>query len=407
LWLGPIVVLLAACPKPQPPAFGPEPELRVGLSVGVASVRLGGDGELFVTDDGNGAPVGAVRPGTVWTVVVDSGPGLVLVRPDGTRTERHAGISAVNVTEGRFAMVGGRRYRGRLNVVRDRSGVTLINRVPLESYLAGVLAQEMGSRRLEEREALLAQAVVARTFALRNRGRWEAQGFDATADTRDQVYVGADGETAQVWDAVRATAGQVVRYQGRVIEAYYHASCGGRTAPVEEVFRSAQRQPYLRSVSDRSRDGHAYCERSPRFQWREEWDAATLRAILTRTLTAVMPVSGDGLQAITDVQVVRTTASGRVAELRIVFARGDVRIGGSDVRSVLRPAADRLLSSAGFRLLVTKDGPRVGRLIAQGVGAGHGVGFCQWGAIGRAQAGQRYRDILATYFPGTTVGRLY
>jgi stage II sporulation protein D len=407
LWLGPIVVLLTACPRPQPPAFGPEPELRVGLSVGVASVRLGGDGELFVTDDGNGAPVGAVRPGTVWTVVADSGPGLVLVRPDGTRTERHAGISAVNVTEGRFAMVGGRRYRGRLNVVRDRTGLTLINRVPLESYLAGVLAQEMGSRRPGEREALLAQAVVARTFALRNRGRWEAQGFDATADTRDQVYVGADGETAQVWDAVRATAGEVVRYQGRVIEAYYHASCGGRTAPVEEVFRSAQRQPYLRSVSDRSRDGHAYCERSPRFQWREEWDAATLRAILTRTLTAVMPVSGDGLQAITDVQVVRTTASGRVAELRIVFARGDVRIAGADVRSVLRPAPDRLLSSTGFRLLVTKDGPRVGRLIAQGVGAGHGVGFCQWGAIGRAHAGQRYRDILATYFPGTTVGRLY
>lgn len=407
LWRGAIVVLLVGCPKPQPPALGPEPELRVGLSVGVASIRLGGDGELFVTDDGNGAPIGAVRPGTVWTVVPDSGGGLVLVRPDGTRSERHAGISAVNVTEGRFAMVGGRRYRGRVNVVRDRTGLTLINRIPLESYLAGVLAQEMGPRRSEEREALLAQAVVARTFALRNRGRWEAQGYDATADTRDQVYVGADGETPQAREAVRATAGEVVRYQGRLIEAYYHASCGGRTAAVEEVFRSAQRQPYLRSVSDRARDGHTYCEPSPRFQWREEWDAPTLRAILTRTLATVMSVGGDGLQPITDVQVARTTASGRVAELRIVFAHGDVRIAGPDVRTVLRPAPDRLLSSAGFRLFVTKDGPLVGRLAAQGSGAGHGVGFCQWGAIGRARAGQRYRDILATYFPGTTVGRLY
>jgi len=407
LWRGAIVVLLVGCPKPQPPALGPEPELRVGLSVGVASIRLGGDGELFVTDDGNGAPIGAVRPGTVWTVVPDSGGGLVLVRPDGTRSERHAGISAVNVTEGRFAMVGGRRYRGRVNVVRDRTGLTLINRIPLESYLAGVLAQEMGPRRSEEREALLAQAVVARTFALRNRGRWEAQGYDATADTRDQVYVGADGETPQAREAVRATAGEVVRYQGRLIEAYYHASCGGRTAAVEEVFRSAQRQPYLRSVSDRARDGHTYCEPSPRFQWREEWDAPTLRAILTRTLAAVMSVGGDGLQPITDVQVARTTASGRVAELRIVFAHGDVRIAGPDVRTVLRPAPDRLLSSTGFRLFVTKDGPLVGRLAAQGSGAGHGVGFCQWGAIGRARAGQRYRDILATYFPGTTVGRLY
>lgn len=406
MWLVGLIGLLQGCPRPQPQVLGPEPELRVGLSVGAANVRLGGDGELFVTDDGNGTPVGAIRAGTVWTVVPDSGGGLVLVRPDGSRTERHLGISAVNVTERRFAMANGRRYRGRVNVVRARVGLTLINRISLESYLAGVLAQEMGARRPEEREALLAQAVVARTFAVRNRGRWEAQGFDATADTRDQVYSGADGETPQVWDAIRATAGEVVRYQGRLIEAYYHSSCGGRTAAVEEVFRSAQRQPYLRSVLDVGRDGHAYCERSPRFQWREEWDAATLRTILTRTLATVMTVSGDGLQPITDVQVTRTTGSGRVAELRVVFAHGDVRIAGPDVRTVLRPAPDRLLLSAAFRLFVTKDG-QVSRLAAQGAGAGHGVGFCQWGAIGRARAGQRYHQILATYFPGTTVGRLY
>ncbi len=409
LWRAVAAVLVFGCapPRPQPPALGPEPELRVGLLVGASGVRLGGDGELFVTDDANGRPVGAVKAGTAWTVVPDTSGGLVLVRPDGTRTERHSGISAVNVTEGRFAMANGRRYRGRVNIVRDRTGVTLINRVSLESYLAGVLAQEMGPRRAEEREALLAQAVVARTFALRNRGRWEVQGFDATADTRDQVYLGAEAESPQVWEAIRATAGEVVRYQGRLIEAFYHAACGGRTAAVEEVFRSAQRQPYLRSIADRSRDGRAYCERAPRFSWREEWEATTLRTILTRTLTAVMTVSGDGLQPITDLQVTRSTAAGRVAQLRIVFSHGDVRIDGPDVRTVLRPTPDRLLWSSAFRLFVTKDGPLVSRLVAEGAGAGHGVGFCQWGAIGRARAGQRYRDILGTYFPGTTVGRLY
>jgi stage II sporulation protein D len=120
-----------------------------------------------------------------------------------------------------------------------------------------------------------------------------------------------------------------------------------------------------------------------------------------------MTVSGDGLQPITDVQVTRTTSSGRVAELRVVFAHGDVRIAGPDVRSILRPAADRLLQSAAFRVSVTTDGGRVSRLVAQGSGAGHGVGFCQWGAIGRARAGQQYHDILTTYFPGTTVERLY
>jgi len=398
---------LAGCPHPQPVAIGPEPELRVGLAVGVQSVRLGGDGELFVTDDGNGQPVGAIPPGSVWTATLDSGSGLVLVRSDGTRTERHLGVSAVNVTEGRFAMADGRRYRGRVNVVRDRTGLLLINRLPLESYLAGVLGQELGPRRPDEREAVLAQAVVARTFAVRNRGRWEASGFDATADTRDQVYQGVEAETPQVWDALRTTRGEVVRYHGVVIDAYYHASCGGRTAAVEDVFRTAQRQPYLRSVSDASGGGHAYCDIAPHFEWREEWDGPTLRAILTRTLTAVMNVSGDGLQPITDVQVTRTTSSGRVGELSIVFAHGDVRIAGPDVRSILRPSADRLLQSAAFRVFVTKDGEAVIRLVAQGTGAGHGVGLCQWGAIGRARAGQHYRDILTTYFPGTTVERLY
>jgi stage II sporulation protein D len=121
----------------------------------------------------------------------------------------------------------------------------------------------------------------------------------------------------------------------------------------------------------------------------------------------VTPLSGDGLQRITDVTVSRTTPSGRVGELRIVFERGDVRIPGPDVRSVLRPEADRMLQSAAFQLRVTRTHGEVTRLIAAGAGSGHGVGMCQWGAIGRARAGQDYRTIVTTYFPGTTIEKLY
>jgi stage II sporulation protein D len=403
------LVALAACgrPQPAPTPAGPEPELRVGLGTGQASVRLGGDGALFVTDDRDGSPVGTVAAGAAWTVLPDSGGGLVLVRPDGSRTASYGGISAVNVTAGRFAAANGRRYRGRLNFVRDRTGLTLINRVPLESYVAGVLREEMGTRRPDERQALLAQAVVARTFALRNRGRWEASGYDATADTRDQVYTGVEAESDQGWDAVRATMGEVLRYHGQIIDAYYHSTCGGRTASAEETFRTAPRRPYLRSVSDASGGGHYYCEISPRFRWSAQWDGPTLRAILTRTLTTVMPVSGDGLPRITDVQVTRTTPSGRVAELRIAFAHGDVRVEGPEVRTVLRPALDQLLLSTAFQVFVTRAAGEVTHVTVRGAGSGHGVGMCQWGAIGRARAGQRYRQILATYFPGTTVDRLY
>jgi stage II sporulation protein D len=77
------------------------------------------------------------------------------------------------------------------------------------------------------------------------------------------------------------------------------------------------------------------------------------------------------------------------------------------VRQVLRPAPDRYLGSAAFQLHVTKRGDQVTQLVAAGAGWGHGVGLCQWGAVGRARAGQGYKKILETYFPGTTIARLY
>jgi stage II sporulation protein D len=408
LWLGSVVATVAAgCARPSKlPAIGAEPELRIGVAENRPSVLLGGDGELILTDDATGQPIGSIPAGVRWTVVPYLG-GIRLLRPDSVRTELHSGVFAVNVTEGRFVMADGRSYRGRLNVMRGISGVLVVNRVPLESYVAGTIGAEMGARRPEELAALRAQAVVSRTFAVKNRGRWEAQGVDAFADVRDQVYGGLASESPQVWDAVRATAGEVLEYQGQPIDAFFHSTCGGTTAGVEEVFATAASRPYLHPVSDARGGGRHYCDISPRFRWREEWDASTLRTILSRTLPAVMNIGGDGLQPITDVEIARTTRSGRVGELRIVFEHGDVRVPGSSVRTVLRPANGRLLGSQAFELQVSRDGGRVSRLVATGAGSGHGVGFCQWGAVGRARAGQDYHTILATYFPGTRVERLY
>jgi stage II sporulation protein D (peptidoglycan lytic transglycosylase) len=304
-------------------------------------------------------------------------------------------------------MANARRYRGRVNVMRDPSGLTVLNRVPVESYLAGVLGGEIGVRSRSETQAVLAQAVVSRTFALKNRGRREAQGFDAWADVRDQVYNGVSGETPEVWHAVRATAGEVLRYRDEIADAFFHSTCGFSTAAVDEAFKTAQPRPYLRPVSDATGGGHYYCDISPQFRWREEWDGPKLGAILSRTLPAMMSAAGDGSRRITDVAVTRTSPSGRVAELRIVLERAVLRVPGPDVRAVLRPQPDRLLHSAAFQLSVTHQDGLVTRLVAAGAGSGHGVGLCQWGAIGRARAGQKYRAILTTYFLGTSVDRLY
>ena len=406
----------AGCPRtpraPQPTAGG-APELRIGLAVGLPNASIGGpeSGELFVSDAAIGTPVGSIPAGVRWVVFPDSADPsrLRLVKPDSTRTEPLRGVAVVNVTENRFVVANGRRYRGRINITSGRGGLTVVNRVNVESYVAGVVAPEIGARRPDELAAVLAQAVVSRSFAIKNRGRWEAFGFDAYADTRDQVYLGVAVETDQVWDAVRATAGQVLTYDAEVIDAYFHSACGFSTAGVEEAFATARSRPYLRPVSDDRGDGggHFYCDIAPRFRWREEWDGSKLRAILSRTLPTVTPLSGDGLQRITDMAVSRTTRSGRVGELRIVFERGDIRIPGPDVRSVLRPETDRMLSSAAFQLTVTRTNGEVTRLVAAGAGSGHAVGMCQWGAIGRARAGQDYRAILNTYFPGTKIEKIY
>src|SRR5262249_60341829 len=199
---------------------------------------------------------------------------------------------------------------------------------------------------------------------------------------------------------------------GEVIDASFPSTCGFSTAGVEEAFATTQTRPYLRPVSDESGRGHYYCDISPRFRWREEWDATKLRAILSRTLggtgaTGGTPLPGDGLQRITDVEVSRKTRSGRGGELRIVFERGDNRGPGPDVRSVLRPEADRMLASAAFQLIVSKTNGEVTRLIAVGSGSRHAVGVCQWGAIGRGRAGQEYQKSLNTYFTGTKLDRVY
>jgi stage II sporulation protein D len=400
------LLVAGACARAPAPPLAEEPELRVGLGVGRDSVALGGDGELLLTMDGaRPEPIGTIAAGTRWWVVPDTG-GVRLRRPDGSRSARLGRVVAVNVTEGRFVMVNGLRYRGRAAVYRDAVGVTVVNMVPLEGYLAGVIGQELGPRRPEEREALLAQAIVSRTFALRNRGRWSALGFDAHADIRDQMYAGVAGETPAVWEAVRRTGGRVVRYHGDLIDAYFHSTCGARTVPSEDAFRTVGRRPYLRSVSDGAGGGRYYCERSPRFRWREEWDGTELRAILSRTLAPHADFEAGGMPRVRDVVVTSTTRSGRVSELRIEFSRGDVRIPGYDVRNVLR-RPDRPLWSSAFQLEVTRAGGEVTRLVAAGAGSGHGVGLCQWGAIGRARAGQDHEHILQTYYPGTTVDRIY
>jgi stage II sporulation protein D len=405
--------LAAGCAPSGPGRAAPagsQPRIRVGIVVDRDSAAVSATGQFRLLAQ-DGAIVAVVDAGMVWQVRAGDGPTqLVLQRPD--RDEPVAVAAPILVQPDREqdqVVVGGRHYRGDVVLQRGTAGVTLVNRVPLEEYLQSVVALELGFRAPADREAVKAQAVAARSFALRHRGRREALGFDVFSTDADQAYGGVETELPEVTDAVQGTAGQVLTYDGRPIEALFHSTCGWSTEAASEVFQNSETAPYLRAVSDRSGGGDDdyYCAISPKFRWREEWDAAALAAVLARTLPAAFNGRGRDVTRVSDVRVSRTTTTGRVAELVIGTNAGDFTVPMNRVRDVLRPAADRQLLSTLFQVHVDRQGEVLTRVVAAGAGFGHGVGMCQFGAVGRARAGQDYREILSTYYNGTTLERFY
>ncbi|CAN5838932.1 SpoIID/LytB domain-containing protein [soil metagenome] len=394
-------------PADEPTAPSPEaaePRLRVGLAVGVRSATLGGSSDLVVTDPG-GDRLATIPAGERWRVI-PSGTGVSVQSPGGIGSPPSEAIAMVPTDPLAMVAVDGRTYRGVVEVVRDTGGITLVNRLPLESYLLGVVSAEMGRRNLAELEALKAQAVASRTYALRNLRRRSALGFDLHAGVADQVYAGSGSETPEGMEAVRSTRGMVLTYAGAPIDAFYYSTCGGQTADGVEAFRAASR-PYLRSFADVDEHGTAYCSISPRYRWREEWTGDALRATLRRTLPVSAGVPGERVRNVRDVWVAQRTGSGRVGRLAISLGSTQVMVEGPRVRQVLRPASGDLLRSAAFTLTATGAGHGVTRLVAEGGGAGHGVGLCQWGAVARSRAGQHFQRILAAYYPGAVLQRLY
>ena len=302
-----------------------------------------------------------------------------------------------------------RRYRGELWFTPTDSGILVVNRVPVEDYLRGVVPIELGTRQPGDRAALEAQAIAARSYAyirVPSDGSVEPRsGWHMVATIRNQVYAGLDVEASIVNDAIDRTAGLVIRYNGLLVDAPYYSSCGGHTAAPKESWRDVREEPYLQSVDDTDpRTGRPYCDLSPRNHWTAEFDARQLSDMVRRALVAAGtrdPRPG----VVTEMRVEGRTASGRATALVLRTDRGDVIVQNNEIRNVLRDARGAILSSTYFS--VDRESRARGHLsgvTVHGHGNGHGVGMCQWGAIGRSRAGIDARTILRHYYPGTVVG---
>jgi stage II sporulation protein D len=391
-----------------PAAPSGEPNVRVGIAVDTATVQISSATPMELVDGVTNRTLSTVPAGRN-VVITAEGADRIRARVDGADIWTSGTLLLARPQQQGTLTIAGRNYRGTALIrVAGPGRITAINQVDMEAYLLGVVPREIGRVGEELLEAAKAQAVAARTYAVRYMGRREALGFDVFATIQDQVYGGIQDEHDPVSRAVRETAGEVMLYRGEPIEAFYHSTCAGQTAAIEEVWNEAPR-PYLRSVVDRDpRTGEAFDRSSNRFTWTQRWTAQEITGILNRTLADSLPAGVSTIGEIQNMQVLERTPSDRVRRMRITTSNGTFHVGGDRIRWILLTPAGVSLNSSKFDVeLVRGPAGRVQEVVATGGGWGHGIGMCQVGAMGRARAGQDYRTILTTYYSDVEIRRLY
>ncbi len=280
-----------------------------------------------------------------------------------------------------FTGVSGKSYRGWIELRKKRNGsLIVINDLDIEEYLMGVVAEEIPSA--WEPEALKAQAIASRTYALYQKKRSGKRPYHIRAGINNQIYSGRRGERDSTVRAVRETAGMVVVYGGEVIPAFYHSSCGGHTEDASELWGIDA--PYLKGVD-------CDCQEISRYGvWEKRFSLSSLSAALDKM--------GYRLKGISSMAVGAITPAGRVKEVTVQHAGGASSVPAETLRTALGYAH---IPSVFFETAMSG-----GEVVVSGRGLGHGVGLCQWGAREMARRGHDFKSILNHYYPGTSLVKL-
>jgi stage II sporulation protein D len=274
--------------------------------------------------------------------------------------------------------INGRRFRGSIQLVKkDSLHFWAINYLDPEDYIKGILYHE--ASHYWPQEALKAQAVVCRTYAEYQIRNSRLKDYDVTSDVYSQVYGGQTSERYRTNKAVEDTRGTVLVYKGELFPAYYHATCAGRTEDAAELW-DINIEP-LKGV----RCG--FCTESPHFNW---------HYVLTKEeLGEKLKSAGYATGNIKDIVIAERNKSGRIANLKILSDAKELLISGKDFRSAIGP---NLIRSTNFEVAIAGED-----VVFEGLGWGHGVGLCQWGAYFMAKAGYKYDQILKYYYPGADI----
>jgi len=368
----------------------PDPKVRVAILLDVPSVKISATGRFKIFAPGQLEAISTGDENSIY--MIRSGLfGLKIERP-----EEYGDILEIKPLGDSFIKVNNRAYRGEIEVrkkndalflsavkkqgspMTSEASLLVINEVDLEEYLQGVMKHEISPA--WPKEAVKAQAVAARSFALNKKLKNIGKPYDLCATITSQVYGGLSGEDPRSNEAIYETRGEILIYQEKPIAAYYHATCGGETEDVENVWGG--RLPYLKSVRCK------YCKDSPHYEWEEKLSLSEISNAL----------SHKGISEIESIEIYKRSSTGRVVKLVIEDEFGKHIISGNQFRMALGP---NLIRSTYFKM---KEKRR--RVEFKGKGWGHGVGMCQWGAKGMAEKGYNYKEILKHYYPNVKIKKI-
>jgi stage II sporulation protein D len=288
----------------------------------------------------------------------------------------------VKSSDGRGIWVGQKRYSGILNLLVLDSEILVINILGIEKYLSSVVGSEMPAK--WPLEALKAQAIASRTYALKQKGN---PIYDIDSTQKNQVYNGLESRTYKTVRAVRSTRSLVLTYKNKLINALFHSSSGGMTENSQDVWKNEY--PYLSSVRDFDRN-------NPKLQWKKKFSSGELQKLFPE------------IGGIKKIEILNITNTGRVKNVKIFGKYGSDQISGVDIRKRMN------LKSTFMRFKFIKDkkyisdndnsnNPIEKTLIVFGQGSGHGVGMSQWGARYMASKGQKAERILKHFYKGVRI----
>lgn len=389
---------------------GPGPEIRVLLGEETGIFAVESRGGFRVESEGGVALMRSNDPSRV--MIRQQGSSVELrFEPQGTAAVAEGNVF---VTPYKSANLNyrGVAYPGRILVRPGGTGraCQIVNVLPLEAYLEGVLPHELGDPGPDAFAAMEAQAIAARTYAMSRIETRKLEPFDVYADVRDQMYGGRDRTNKLASGAVRETHGVVLTYDGELARTYYCATCGGHTSDIRRVWPQREAARYLHGAYDRDPNGNAsYCQWNRKFRWRYSFTGKELGRILRKTLPAELGVDRESVGSLIDVVVAQRSPSGRVRYLKVVTTEGSFTIEGDRIRWVLMtdPDAGRILPSTMFKLEKEIRSEMLAFVSIVGGGNGHGVGMCQNGAIEMARVGYTRDMILMHYYPGTKTKTKY